>query len=70
MSVHTLPTASLKCWAAVSPVFVAFLLLFVSGIPLLETQAEERWGQTKAWQEYKAQTSMLLPMPKHKTKAA
>ncbi|CAH0491525.1 unnamed protein product [Peronospora farinosa] len=70
ISVHTLPTTSLKCWAAVSPVFVAFLLMFVSGVPLLETQAEERWGKTRAWQEYKAQTSMLLPMPKHKTKAA
>ncbi|KAF1780777.1 Conserved oligomeric Golgi complex subunit 7 [Phytophthora cactorum] len=48
VSVHTLPTTALKSWAAVSPVFVTFLLVFVSGIPLLEKQAEERWGETKA----------------------
>ncbi|KAF1780780.1 Conserved oligomeric Golgi complex subunit 7 [Phytophthora cactorum] len=34
------------------PVFVTFLLVFVSGIPLLEKQAEERWGETKAYQEF------------------
>ncbi|KAG6947923.1 hypothetical protein JG688_00015334 [Phytophthora aleatoria] len=70
VSVHTLPTTALKSWAAVSPVFVTFLLVFVSGIPLLEKQAEERWGETKAYQEYKAQTSVLLPMPKRKMKTA
>ncbi|OWZ23391.1 5 alpha steroid reductase [Phytophthora megakarya] len=68
VSVHTLPTLALKCWAALSPAFVAFLLLFVSGVPLLEKQAEERWGDTMEYQTYKAQTSVLLPMPKHKTK--
>ncbi|KAL4106256.1 hypothetical protein PRIC1_004308 [Phytophthora ramorum] len=70
VGVHTLPSTALQCWAAVSPAFVAFLLLFVSGIPLLEQQAEERWGDTKAYQEYKAQTSVLLPLQKRKAKAA
>ncbi|KAK1930332.1 hypothetical protein P3T76_014292 [Phytophthora citrophthora] len=70
VSVHTLPTNYLKTWAAVSPAFVIFLLLFVSGVPLLEKQAEERWGQTKDYQTYKAQTSVLLPMPKSKIKTA
>jgi steroid 5-alpha reductase family enzyme len=70
VSVHTLPTTALKCWAAVSPAFVAFLLLFVSGIPLLEKQAEERWGKAEEYQYYKAQTSVLLPMPKRKAKTA
>ncbi|TDH67668.1 uncharacterized protein CCR75_006553 [Bremia lactucae] len=69
VSVHTLLTPALKCWAAISPVFVTFLLMFVSGIPLLEKVADERWGKTKAYQEYKAQTSLLVPMPKHKMKA-
>ncbi|KAL3657685.1 hypothetical protein V7S43_017260 [Phytophthora oleae] len=70
VSVHTLPTNYLKCWAAVSPAFVTFLLLFVSGVPLLEKQAEERWGETQEYQAYKAQTSVLLPMPKSKLKTA
>ncbi|GMF33455.1 unnamed protein product [Phytophthora lilii] len=64
MTTHTLPTFSLQCWAAVSPAFVMMLLFLVSGIPPLEKQAEERWGETKAYQEYKATTSVLLPMPK------
>ncbi|EEY62037.1 uncharacterized protein PITG_22439 [Phytophthora infestans T30-4] len=68
VSVHTLPTTVLKVWAGVSPVFVTFLLIFVSGVPLLEKQAEERWGETKAYQAYKAQTSVLLPMSKRKMK--
>lgn len=70
VSVHTLPTTYLKSWAAVSPAFVAFLLLFVSGVPLLEKQAEERWGETKEYQTYKMQTSVLLPLPKSKIKMA
>ncbi|RLN94868.1 hypothetical protein BBJ28_00011975 [Nothophytophthora sp. Chile5] len=68
VAVHTLPSVALQCWAAVSPAFVTLLLLRVSGIPLLEKQAEERWGETKAYQQYKAQTSLLLPMPKRKLK--
>ncbi|KAF4325296.1 hypothetical protein BBO99_00000384 [Phytophthora kernoviae] len=39
-------------------------------IPLLERQGNERWGETKAYQEYKAQTSLLVPLPKRKTKTA
>ncbi|KAI9920074.1 hypothetical protein PsorP6_015650 [Peronosclerospora sorghi] len=68
VSVHTLETRALKAWAVLSPTFVAFLLLFVSGIPLLEKQADERWGETKAYQKYKAETSLLIPLPKRKVK--
>ncbi|EGZ18202.1 hypothetical protein PHYSODRAFT_315160 [Phytophthora sojae] len=65
VTAHTLPSFGLQCWAAVSPLFVMLLLFTVSGIPPLEKQAEERWGETKAYQEYKATTSVLLPMPKY-----
>ncbi len=45
----------------VSPVFVIFLLTRVSGIPMLEKSAEERWGNDPEYQRYVATTPVLLP---------
>lgn len=50
--------------AAVSPVFVALLLLFVSGIPLLEISADRKFGHLEEYVEYKRTTSAVVPMPK------
>ncbi len=47
----------------VSPVFVFWLLFFVSGIPLLAARADERWGNDQDYQAYKARTSLLVPRP-------
>lgn len=44
-----------------SPVFVAFLLIKGSGIPLLERAAEAKWGKSEAYQHYKASTPRLFP---------
>lgn len=44
-----------------SPVFVYFLLTRVSGIPLLEAKAEERWGADPEFRAYKARTPVLFP---------
>ena len=54
----------LEGWRVVgllSPVFVALLLIRGSGIPLLERAAEEKWGSTEAYQQYKASTPRLFP---------
>lgn len=49
-------------WATlISPLFVFLLLTRVSGIPLLERKAEQRWGQNPDWQAYKARTPALIP---------
>ncbi len=64
--VHDLPTIGLKATALLSPVFVAFLLTKVSGIPLLEKAADEKWGNQKTYQEYKKTTSVLILLPKRK----
>ena len=45
----------------ISPVFVAFLLIKVSGIPILEEKADERWGGNDDYEEYKRRTSVLIP---------
>jgi len=48
---------------AIGPLFLTLLLLFVSGIPLLERSAEEKYGADPAYREYKRRTSVLLPLP-------
>ena len=45
------------------PVFITLLLLFVSGIPLLERSAEAKYGDDPAYREYKRRTSILVPLP-------
>jgi steroid 5-alpha reductase family enzyme len=53
-------------WAwlvALGPVFITLLLLFVSGIPLLERSADEKYGDDPAYREYKRRTSILVPLP-------
>jgi steroid 5-alpha reductase family enzyme len=47
----------------ISPVFVAFLLIKVSGIPLLEKKADERWGGQDDYEAYKRRTPVLIPKP-------
>lgn len=48
----------------ISPVFVYLLLTRVSGIPLLEKKAEERWGGREDYEQYKRTTPVLVPVPK------
>jgi steroid 5-alpha reductase family enzyme len=51
-------------WLGVlSPVFVTVLLTRVSGIPMLETRADERWGDDPAYQTYKKRVPALVPQP-------
>jgi steroid 5-alpha reductase family enzyme len=45
----------------VSPVFVFVLLTRVSGIPLLERKAKKRWGDNPKYQDYLANTPVLVP---------
>lgn len=47
----------------ISPLFVTLLLTRVSGIPLLEARADERWGGEAAYEAYKARTPVLVPRP-------
>ena len=46
--------------ALISPVFVFVLLNYVSGVSLLERQGKKRWGNDPAYQEYLANTPVLL----------
>lgn len=44
-----------------SPLFVWFLLRYVSGIPILEKQAMKKWGSESAFQDYVRNTPLLWP---------
>lgn len=57
-----------KILGLASPLLIAAVLLFVSGVPILEKSADARWGRLKAYRVYKAHTRLLLPLPKvHRT---
>jgi steroid 5-alpha reductase family enzyme len=47
----------------ISPVFVYILLTRISGVPMLEKRADERWGDEPEYQEYKESTPVLFPQP-------
>ena len=51
----------------ISPLFVYLLLTRISGIRMLERQAEKRWGDDPDYQTYLRRTSRLLPLPPRST---
>ncbi len=64
IAIIALPILSGWRWATlISPVFVTVLLTRVSGLPMLERRAQERWGDEPAFQEYTANTPVLVPRP-------
>ena len=57
---------ALSGWALatlVSPVFVYVLLTRISGIPLLESRSDAKWGNAPEYQAYKARTPALWLRP-------
>jgi steroid 5-alpha reductase family enzyme len=52
----------------VSPVFVALLLTRISGVPMLEKRADEKWGGQEDYEAYKERTPVLIPRPRFSAK--
>ncbi len=48
----------------ISPVFVALLLTRISGVPMLEKRADEKWGGQEDYEAYKERTPVLIPWPR------
>ena len=62
VAIIALPVLQGWQWVAlISPVFVTFLLTRVSGVPLLEKRADEKWGGQADYEAYKKQTPVLIP---------
>ena len=66
--VGAFPGAGWLC--VLSPLFVYFLLNHVSGVPLLEKKADERWGGEAAYQAYKRETWVFFLFPAWRTAAS
>jgi steroid 5-alpha reductase family enzyme len=53
-------------FSVVGPLFITVLLLFVSGVPLLEQRADQQHGSDPGYQAYKRRTSLFIPLPPRK----
>jgi steroid 5-alpha reductase family enzyme len=54
-------TQATSACSLLSPIFVTLLITKVSGVPLLEKSADERWGSEAGYQAYKRNTPCLIP---------
>ena len=62
VAIIALPVLSGWQWIAmISPIFVTLLLTRVSGIPLLEKKADQKWGGQEDYETYKKSTPVLIP---------
>lgn len=67
ITVASLPILSGWQWVTIiSPIFVATLLIKISGIPKLEAHAEEKWGGDPAYRAYADNTPVLMMRPPKK----
>lgn len=48
----------------ISPLFIYLLLTKISGVPLLDKRAFEKWGDDPEYQKYRDKTFLLLPIKK------
>ncbi|KAG8379695.1 hypothetical protein BUALT_Bualt07G0115700 [Buddleja alternifolia] len=61
MFVASTPVLENGEWLVIfGPIFLTLLLLFVSGIPLLEESADKKYGNVSAYRHYKRTTSPLI----------
>lgn len=59
MAASVAPSAALAVLGFLSPALITFLLLKVSGVPMLE----ERMKENPGWEEYARKTSVFIPLP-------
>jgi steroid 5-alpha reductase family enzyme len=64
LGIYVFSLASLDLWQSLlgflSPLYISVLLIFVSGIPILEKSAEKKFGQNPAYRSYKENTNLLI----------
>ncbi len=64
IAIMAIPVLTGWRWVAlISPVFVYVLLTRISGLPMLEARGKKRWGAEPAYQDYIANTPVLMMRP-------
>lgn len=64
VTIIALPILTGWQWVSlISPVFITVLLTRISGIPMLEQRADQKWGGQPEYEAYKKRTSVLIPLP-------
>ncbi len=64
MAILAVPVLAGWRWVTlISPIFVYLLITRVSGVPMLEKRADDRWGDEEAYQRYKELTPVLVLRP-------
>lgn len=64
VAIIALPVLQGWQWVAlISPIFVTLLLTRISGVPMLESRADEKWGGQPKYEAYKAKTPVLIMRP-------
>ncbi len=59
-----MPTLQGLAWLTIiGPIFITYILMFVSGIPLLEKKYDQKYVENVKYQEYRRKTSLLIPLP-------
>jgi steroid 5-alpha reductase family enzyme len=53
-------TGSHRLFAALSPLYIIGLLMFVSGVPIIEKSADKKWGSDPGYQKYKKKVPKML----------
>jgi len=48
-------------WSVASPLMVCGLLMFVSGVPLIEQKYDAKFAKNAEYQRYKASTNLIVP---------
>jgi steroid 5-alpha reductase family enzyme len=55
---------SWQYFTLIGPIYITFLLIFVSGIPPLEKKYDQKYANNKEYLEYKKTTSVLIILPR------
>ena len=64
LTISALPYLQGWQWVVVlSPMFIAYLLIRISGVPMLDAKAKTQWGNDPDYIAYTKRTSKIIPWP-------